>query len=138
VAQKGKVLVMPCSGIGKVQGLIAREVAYALNDELASDRTETMCLALLVSGDEEALARVRETECIAIDGCPKLCAAKNVEMAGGRVAKSIRVVDAMKNHRGTDPGTATRLTEGGWTMVREIAAEIACGLDCREDGGVKS
>ncbi len=28
--------------------------------------------------------KIREADCIAIDGCPKLCAAKNVEMAGGQ------------------------------------------------------
>lgn len=123
-----KIIVMPCSGIGKVHGLIAREATYLVTDELASQRAETVCLALLVSGDEEALAKVRRTDCIAIDGCPKLCAAKNVELAGGRVARSIRVVDAFKNHRGAQPGTATTLADDGWTIVREIAGDIACGI----------
>ena len=119
---------MPCSGIGKVHGLIAREVAYLVTDELAPDRAETVCLALLVSGDEEALAKIHGAQCIAIDGCPKLCAAKNVEMAGGRVVRSIRVVDAFKDHRGAEPGTPTRLAEDGWTIAREIAGEIAEGI----------
>jgi len=123
-----KIIVMPCSGIGKVHGLIAREATYLVTDELASQRAETVCLALLVSGDEEALAKIHGAECIAIDGCPKLCAAKNVELAGGRVARSIRVVDAFKNHRGAEPGTATTLADDGWTIVREIAADIACGI----------
>ena len=30
-----KVLVIPCSGIGKVHGLISRESAYLVTDELA-------------------------------------------------------------------------------------------------------
>jgi len=120
---------MPCSGIGKVHGLIAREAAYAVTDELAPAGFETLCLALLVSGDEEARARVREAECIAIDGCPKLCAAKNVEMAGGKVVKSIRVVDAFKDHRGAEPGTPTKLADDGWTIVREIAGGICGGCE---------
>lgn len=119
---------MPCSGIGKVHGLIAREVTYAVTDDLAPTNAETLCLALLVSGDEEALAKLRQTDCITIDGCPKLCAAKNVEMAGGRVVKSIRVVDEFKNHRGAEPGTATTLANDGWTIVREIAGDIASGI----------
>ena len=75
-AGKPKVIVMPCSGIGKVHGLIAREATYAVTDELAPGNAETMCLALLVSGDQEALAKLRRSECITVDGCPKLCAAK--------------------------------------------------------------
>lgn len=121
-----KVILMPCSGIGKVHGLIAREATYAVTDGLAPGGFETLCLALLVSGDDEAQAKIRRADCIAIDGCPKLCAAKNVEMAGGNVVRSIRVVDAFKNHRGAEPGTATTLADYGWTIVQEIAGDI-CG-----------
>ncbi|MCE5314460.1 MAG: putative zinc-binding protein [Armatimonadota bacterium] len=126
---KRKIIVMPCSGIGKVHGLIAREATYAVADEM--ENVETMCLALLVSGDEEALAKLRKTDCIAIDGCPKLCAAKNVEMAGGKVVRSIRVVDSFKNHRGAEPGTATTLANDGWTIVQEITGDIT-GCGCSE------
>ncbi|MHB9035775.1 MAG: putative zinc-binding protein [Armatimonadota bacterium] len=125
---KRKIIVMPCSGIGKVHGLIAREVTYALTDDPAQESYETLCLALLVSGDEDAQVKIRQADCVAIDGCPKLCAAKNVEMAGGRVVRSIRVVDSFKNHRGAEPGTATTLADDGWTIVREIAGDIACGI----------
>lgn len=128
---KAKTIVMPCSGIGKVHGLIAREATYAVIDELAPADTETLCLALLVSGDEEALIKLRQSECITVDGCPKLCAAKNVEMAGGKVVRSIRVVDAFKNHRGAEPGTATALADDGWMIVQEISADIA-GCVCGE------
>ncbi|MCE5322045.1 putative zinc-binding protein [bacterium] len=122
--KKQKIIVMPCSGIGKVHGLIAREATYAVTDELAPDSFEPMCLALLVSGDEEALAKIKKMDCITVDGCPKLCAAKNVEMAGGKIVRSIRVVDAFKNYRGAEPGTATKLADDGWTIVSEIAGGI--------------
>ncbi|MEN6357962.1 MAG: putative zinc-binding protein [Armatimonadota bacterium] len=122
---KRKTIIMPCSGIGKVHGLIAREATYAAADMA---NAETLCLALLVSGDKDARAKIKDADCIAIDGCPKLCAAKNVEMAGGRVVKSVRVVDSFRGHRGAEPGTATALADDGWKIVREIAADIACGL----------
>jgi len=38
------VLVIPCSGIGKVHGLISREAAYLVTDELAPGQTDTLCL----------------------------------------------------------------------------------------------
>ena len=125
--EKPKTLVVPCSGIGKVHGLLSREVAYELAGPSGAGPYETLCLALLVTGDEEAREKVRNAPCVTVDGCPKLCACKNVELAGGQVARSVRVVDAFRNHRGLDAGTATALTEGGWELVREIAAGIAAG-----------
>jgi uncharacterized metal-binding protein len=120
------VLVIPCSGIGKVHGLISREAAYLARDEQARGRTDTLCLALLVKGDPEAVAAVRRQDCLTIDGCPKACAEKNVQLAGGRVAKAFQVTETFQNHRGAKPGTASELSEDGWTMVREIATRLAC------------
>ena len=123
---KNPVLVIPCSGIGKVHGLMSREATYLVTDELARRETDTLCLALLVKGDAEAVEEVRTHACITIDGCAKACAQKNVEMAGGRVAKAVQVAEAFKNHRGAKPGNATALTEDGWIITREIAESVAC------------
>ncbi len=123
-------LVIPCSGIGKVHGLISREAAYLVTDEVAPKQTDTLCLALLVKGDSDAVAAVRSHACITIDGCVKACAQKNVEMAGGRVAKAIQVAEAFKNYHGAKPGNATALTEEGWTITRDIARDAACEAEC--------
>jgi uncharacterized metal-binding protein len=123
------VLVIPCSGIGKVHGLISREATYLVTDELAPEQTDTMCLALLVKGDPEAVEAVRTHACIAIDGCAKACAEKNVQIAGGSVAKAIQVAEAFKNHRGAKPGSATMLTDEGWTITREIAGSIVSEVE---------
>jgi uncharacterized metal-binding protein len=119
-------LVIPCSGIGKVHGLISRESAYLVTDEFAPKHTDTLCLALLVKGDSEAVAAVRSHTCITIDGCAKACAQKNVEIAGGRVAKAIQVAESLKNYRGAKPGNATALTDEGWAITRDIAGDVAC------------
>jgi uncharacterized metal-binding protein len=121
----GRVLVIPCSGIGKVHGLMAREASYRVVDDLEPQASETLCLALLVKGDEEAVTAVRTRPCITVDGCPKLCSYKNVELAGGNIAESVRVVDAFKGHKGAQPGTATELEEDGWIITEEIAQRIA-------------
>jgi uncharacterized metal-binding protein len=119
------VLVIPCSGIGKVHGLISREATYLVTDELAPGRTDTLCLGLLVKRDEEAVAVVKIRHCITIDGCPKACAEKNVRMAGGQVAGKVQVAEAFKKHHGAKPGTATDLSEDGWTIAREVAEAVA-------------
>jgi len=119
-----QLLVIPCSGIGKVQGLISREAAYQVTDVLLPGQADTVCLALLVTGEAETKHKVQHTPCITVDGCPKLCAQKNVELSGGRIAKGVRVFDALKRHRGGDFGTATALSDEGWAVVDDIAGEI--------------
>ena len=124
-SQTQEVLVIPCSGIGKVHGLISREAVYHVTDTLLPGQADTVCLALLVTGDSETVQKVQHTPCITLDGCPKLCALKNVELSGGKIARGIRVYDVMKRHRGANFGTATALSEEGWTVVEELAAEVA-------------
>lgn len=123
--QKDEVLVIPCSGIGKVHGLISREAVYHVTDNLLPGQVDTVCLALLVTGDAETRQKVQQTPCITLDGCPKLCALKNVELSGGKIAKGIRVYDVMKRHRGANFGNATALSREGWAVVEELAAEVA-------------
>jgi uncharacterized metal-binding protein len=118
------VLIIPCSGIGKVHGLLSREATYLVTDEIAPEQTETMCLALLVKGDPEAIAAVKTQLCITIDGCPKACAEKSVEIAGGHAVKAVQVAEAFKKHRGAKPGTATELTDDGWAIARDVAAIV--------------
>ena len=119
------VLIIPCSGIGKVHGLISREATYLVTDELASGKTNTLCLGLLVKRDADAVAAIKAQHCITIDGCPKACAEKNVQMAGGQVARSIQVAESFKKHQGAKPGTATDLSEDGWAITREVAETVA-------------
>jgi len=120
-----RVLVIPCSGIGKVQGLVSREATYMVTDELARDETETLCLALLVKGDAEAVTKVRSQRCITIDGCGKACARTSVDVAGGQPVESIQVAEFFKAHRGAQPGTAGVLKPDGWAIVRDIAETVA-------------
>jgi uncharacterized metal-binding protein len=119
-----KIKVIPCSGMGKVFGLISRETALAVANKLAPDKSETMCLAYIVTGDKEAKEQIEGKNCITLDGCPQMCAAKNVAIAGGIVKEKIRVVDAFKSHRGVKAGNATELTQDGWVIVDELAEKV--------------
>lgn len=123
-AKEKQVLIIPCSGIGKVHGLLTREVTYLVTDEIAPDQTATICLALLVKGDAEAVEAVKTQPCITIDGCPMMCAEKNVKIAGGNPVV-VEVIETLKKHPGAKPGSATELNDAGWVIAREIAAEVA-------------
>ncbi len=119
-----QVLVIPCSGIGKVHGLVSREATYCALEALPG-QTGTVCLALLVQGDPETRERVRRLPSITVDGCPKLCARKNVELAGGRIVQAVRVYDTLKKHRGVNFGTVTTLSEEGLAVANELGGAIA-------------
>ena len=123
-----KVRVIPCSGMGKVFGLIARESALQAVKKCPND-SKNVCLAYVVTGDEEAKNLIEGKKCITIDGCPAMCSAKNVEIAGGVVKKKIRVVDIFRNHKGANAGTATELTEDGWQIVDEIVKNVMNELE---------
>ena len=119
-----QVLIIPCSGIGKVHGLVSREATYSAIEHLPG-QSGTVCLALLVTGDPETRQKVQQRPSIAVDGCPKQCAQKNVELAGGKVALAVRVYETMKRHRGENFGTATALSQQGLAMADEIGGSIA-------------
>lgn len=118
-----KIKVIPCSGMGKVFGLIARE-ATLQTIKKSPDTAETLCLAYIVTGDDDAKNLIEGQKCITIDGCPAMCAAKNAELAGGIVEEKVRVVDAFRRHRGANAGTATELTDEGWQITDEIVEEV--------------
>ena len=125
MSNNGKVKVIPCSGMGKVYGLIAREAVLKTVQENCPDNSETVCLAYIVTGDEEIQQIVKGQPCITIDGCPLMCSAKSVEIMGGDIQEKFRVLDAVKEHKGAKPGTATVLAEDGWMIADELADKMA-------------
>lgn len=129
-----KVTVVPCSGMGKVHGLLAREMALKVTGELCPEETELLCLAKIVTGDAEMEKRLSVGACVTIDGCPNMCAAKSVEHAGATVLLEYRIVDVLKGYRGVKPGGPTALSEEGWRIVDEATEMIAARVrEIREE-----
>ncbi len=124
-----RVMIIPCSGIGKAYGSVGREAMYAVLEDLRPNATETVCLSLLTLGDEDAQAQVREHSTITIDGCPKACAKVNVEAAGGTPAAIYRVFDVYRAHKDLKVRSVSALGESGRAMARILAEEIAVKVD---------
>lgn len=124
-----KVVIIPCSGIGKALGSISREAAYEVAENLRKGVTQTTCLALLVIGDEESLRLVRDNKCIAVDGCPLQCSEKNLKLAGANLAATFRVVDVLKENRELKPKTVTVLDRDGEKLATILAGQIAERVD---------
>lgn len=119
-----KIMVIPCSGMGKVYGLIGRESALKTVKDCPNEAA-TMCLAYIVTGDEEVKEKIQGKKCITLDGCSAMCAAKSVELAGGCIEEKYRVIDTSRKHKGAKAGTATELTKDGWIIADEIAGEMS-------------
>jgi uncharacterized metal-binding protein len=87
-----KALIIPCSGIGKTYGSVAREGAYIVTEDLRPNSTQLVPLTLVVLGDEEVQQTLAGSPAIAIDGCKLACAAKVVAGAGGTVAHALQAL----------------------------------------------
>jgi uncharacterized metal-binding protein len=124
-----KVVVVPCSGIGKAQGSVSREAAYALTLEVRPEATEIVALSMLVLGDEGARRKIAGAPAITIDGCKLLCASKMVHHSGGTVAEEATVMDAYRRHKDLKPEGIAQLNEAGLKLARVLAEELAVRVD---------
>ena len=123
------ILVIPCSGIGKPFGSISRDATFRVCDELRLGKADTLCLSLLVMGDEEAKVKVSTSKCITVDGCPLECSHNNVRRSGGNIVANFKVMDLLRENRGLKPREVTFLDEDGEKLSKLLADRIAIKID---------
>src|SRR5512143_4125444 len=124
-----KAVVVPCSGIGKTYGTVAREAAYIITEDLRPAETGLVALSLLVMGDETARAEVAACPAITLDGCKLGCATKMVKESGGTVAKEVDMLDAFRRHREFKPQGIAELNEGGQKLAQAVAEEVSAVVE---------
>ena len=124
-----KVVVVPCSGIGKSLGTVGRVATYKVIERMKPEKTRTVCLALLTMGDNDALKLVRENPCIAVDGCPAQCSKKNIEASMGRLAHNIVVTDVLRKNRSLKPDGVIELNDQGDKLAEIIARALSEKVD---------
>ncbi|MGA2491057.1 MAG: putative zinc-binding protein [Anaerolineales bacterium] len=124
-----KVIIVPCSGIGKPYGTVSREAAYEITEDLRSGQTQLVPLALLVLGDEESRSVVAKCPAVTIDGCKLACAAKMVKQSGGTIAQEFAVLDVYRRHKDLKPRGIAELNEGGQKLARVLAEEVTGVVD---------
>ncbi len=90
---KKVVVVLPCSGIGKVYSALSRETTYELVEKVRPGLATTTCLPLLMIKDPKAVAMATENPVITIDGCFKECAKKTVEALGKEVDRAYEAIN---------------------------------------------
>ena len=124
-----KIVIVPCSGIGKSYGTVSREAAYEVTEDCRPDTTQLVALSLLVLGDEAARAAVADNQAVTIDGCKLACATKMVKEGGGVVAQDFAVLDVFRRYREFKPQGIAELNEGGQKLAHALAGEISAVVD---------
>ncbi len=122
---KRKTLIVPCSGIGKTYGTVARESAHIVTEDLCPESTRLVPLALVVLGDEEVRRALATSPAITIDGCKLACAAKVVAESGGDVARALQVLDTYRKYRHLKPSGIAELNEAGHELANVLAGEVS-------------
>ena len=127
--QDKKIIIVPCSGIGKTYGTVSREAAYEVIEDLRPERAQLIPLSMLVLGDDDARSAVSQNPAITIDGCKLACASKMVEESGGHVAQEYAVLDVYRRYRQFKPRGIAELNEGGLQLAHALAEEVATKVD---------
>ena len=133
-----KIVIVPCSGIGKTYGTVSREAAFDITEDLRPDDTQLVALSMLVLGDESARSAIAGNPAITIDGCKLACASKMVKESGGIVAQEIAVLDVYRRHKDFKPQGIAELNEGGRQLAHALAEEIVVTIDAlvsKDTGG---
>ena len=128
-----KVWIVPCNGIGKTYGSVARESAFIVTEDLRPERTAIMALSRLVPDDSDVRPDIQNSKSITIDGCKLSCAAKVVAETGGTVAHALQVLDVYRANRELKPAGIEELNEGGKKLAAVLAEGVAVLVDSMED-----
>jgi uncharacterized metal-binding protein len=137
ITQSKKVVIVPCSGIGKTYGSVSREAAYEITENLRPEETQLMALSLLVMGDQTSRAVLQEKLAITIDGCKLACASKMVQESGGKLAGEFAVLDVYRRYKQYKPQGIAELNDSGKQLAKALAkeaAEVIDGLTSEEKG----
>ena len=126
--ERKKVYLIPCSGIGKPIGTVSRNTVYETIIK-RPDESDTVCLALLTSGDDEAMEKIKNNYCITLDGCAKQCARKNIEALGKTPDKSYMILKFAASNPDKKPAGLIDIGEGGRALSKTISDVIVKDID---------
>jgi len=112
--------VLPCNGLDKGAGCIAREIALHL---IEKSESEMICPVLYRIADARYNKIAQEKPLLVIDGCQTRCASKLASEKGLKVTAKITVTEEAKS-RGFELGDALRLGENELKLAERIADEL--------------
>jgi len=127
---KGKVAILPCTGVGQVVGTIARQAAYRVCEDLCPRETVLVCLPALVKGVQEDLDMVAECPVVVIEGCKECCATHALATRGRVPSATVSVPEVMKGKGLKIKREARRcLTEPELAVVELVSGRVVADIN---------
>lgn len=123
--------VLPCNGLDKGAGCIAREIALNLIEKSDS---EMICPVLYRVADARYTKIAQEKPLLVIDGCQTRCASKLASEKGLKVTAKITVTEEAKT-RGVDLGDSLRLGENELKLAEMMANELLLEKETEKASG---
>jgi glycine cleavage system H protein len=116
-----KFAILPCNGLDKPLGQIAREIALKIN-ELRPD-IDMICPVLLSRDGDKYKEAIEGRQWIVIDGCGTRCATKLAAEKAGKMLLKIYIPDVVKD-QGIKIGKPLRIDDEGKKAAHLAAGEV--------------
>lgn len=112
--------VLPCNGLDKCAGCVARELAIKLTEKTDS---KIICPVLYRVADSRYNKIAAENQLLVIDGCATRCASKLAANKGLKIAKKITITQEAKD-RNYELNNSLRLKESENLLVDELIKKL--------------
>lgn len=109
--------VLPCNGLDKCAGCLAREIALNLAE---NSESEIICPVLYRTAEARYQKLAEEKPLLVIDGCNTRCASKLAAEKNLKIAQKINVTEEAKN-RGVAIGASLRLSADELQFAKSVA-----------------
>ena len=116
-----KRAVLPCNGLDKQHGVLARELALSLSE---TQGAEIICPVLLNTAPARYEKALADAFLLVVDGCPTRCASKLAGKLGLRVDDKVLVSEQAKS-AGLEVGVSLRPGPVGMRLVEIMAKGLA-------------
>ncbi|VBB08894.1 dgc [Lucifera butyrica] len=116
-----KYAVLPCNGLDKCAGQMAREITLAICEKTGS---ELICPVFYRVADARYDKIVKENPLFVVDGCPTRCASKLAAEKGLKIYRKITVTEEAQRHGIQLAGASLRLGTEALTLCTELAGEL--------------
>lgn len=120
------ICLLPCNGLDKSLGVIAREVALRIIEKMPNYKL--ICPVLLNSEDKTYEELLQNSKIIVINGCMTRCPTKLIEQRRLKPFKQIMIPDMSKKYK-IKPSKNLTLDEDNIRLVELIADEIVKDLE---------
>ncbi len=124
-----KYALLPCNGLDKCAGAIAREIAVRMSEASGS---EIICPVLFREADARYRRLAEERPLLVIDGCATRCASKLAAARGLKVARKVTVAEEAKK-MGVKPGDSLRLGKAELEVVERLVQDLLKAAEQKEE-----